>query len=114
MCIRDRYISINLSHFNLTRRVIRTIVQQQFLSCSNEVYTNDNRMIRTISQSQRGSMYWKLGVGSYIIYMLSLIHISEPTRLGMISYAVFCLKKKNQLGHRLGMGCRLRGGRSGQ
>ena len=22
---------------------------------------------------------------------LSLIHISEPTRLGMISYAVFCL-----------------------
>src|SRR5659263_708895 len=26
--------------------------------------------------------------------LLSLIHISEPTRLGMISYAVFCLKKK--------------------
>src|SRR5665648_131740 len=25
---------------------------------------------------------------------LSLIHISEPTRLGMISYAVFCLKQK--------------------
>src|SRR5450759_1155580 len=28
------------------------------------------------------------------LYLLSLIHISEPTRLGMISYAVFCLKKK--------------------
>src|SRR5450759_359248 len=28
------------------------------------------------------------------ILFLSLIHISEPTRLGMISYAVFCLKKK--------------------
>src|SRR5450756_606427 len=26
------------------------------------------------------------------VYVLSLIHISEPTRLGMISYAVFCLK----------------------
>ena len=26
---------------------------------------------------------------------LSLIHISEPTRLRRISYAVFCLKKKN-------------------
>src|SRR5450759_4309908 len=26
--------------------------------------------------------------------IMSLIHISEPTRLGMISYAVFCLKKK--------------------
>ena len=28
------------------------------------------------------------------IYNLSLIHISEPTRLLSISYAVFCLKKK--------------------
>ncbi|GAB5813439.1 hypothetical protein JMUB7543_28340 [Staphylococcus aureus] len=26
-------------------------------------------------------------------YVLSLIHISEPTRLALISYAVFCLKK---------------------
>ena len=26
---------------------------------------------------------------------LSLIHISEPTRQEAISYAVFCLKKKN-------------------
>ena len=31
-----------------------------------------------------------------ISFTLSLIHISEPTRLGMISYAVFCLKKKNK------------------
>ena len=30
------------------------------------------------------------------LYDLSLIHISEPTRLGMISYAVFCLKKKKK------------------
>ena len=28
---------------------------------------------------------------------LSLIHISEPTRRTPISYAVFCLKKKNEL-----------------
>ena len=28
---------------------------------------------------------------------LSLIHISEPTRLALISYAVFCLKKKRRL-----------------
>src|SRR5450759_2752828 len=32
--------------------------------------------------------------GSNEVLALSLIHISEPTRLGMISYAVFCLKKK--------------------
>ena len=30
------------------------------------------------------------------LFPLSLIHISEPTRLGMISYAVFCLKKKKK------------------
>ena len=29
-------------------------------------------------------------------YDLSLIHISEPTRRTPISYAVFCLKKKNE------------------
>src|SRR5674476_103901 len=29
------------------------------------------------------------------LYELSLIHISEPTRQAEISYAVFCLKKKN-------------------
>src|SRR5665648_1093077 len=29
------------------------------------------------------------------VIFLSLIHISEPTRLGMISYAVFCSKKEN-------------------
>src|SRR5450756_2983939 len=35
--------------------------------------------------------------GDGAIYYLSLIHISEPTRLGMISYAVFCLKKKKKI-----------------
>ena len=30
------------------------------------------------------------------IAKLSLIHISEPTRLRRISYAVFCLKKKKK------------------
>src|SRR5678816_4110332 len=29
-----------------------------------------------------------------VVVALSLIHISEPTRLLSISYAVFCLKKK--------------------
>src|SRR5665254_26898 len=30
-------------------------------------------------------------------FTLSLIHISEPTRLLSISYAVFCLKKKKHI-----------------
>ena len=37
------------------------------------------------------------GVSQNVIaYHLSLIHISEPTRLRRISYAVFCLKKKKR------------------
>src|SRR5678815_5023054 len=32
----------------------------------------------------------------YMTWNLSLIHISEPTRLLSISYAVFCLKKKKK------------------
>ena len=34
-----------------------------------------------------------------LTYFLSLIHISEPTRLLSISYAVFCLKKKKKQQH---------------
>ena len=39
--------------------------------------------------SSRGAAFGKL-------LKLSLIHISEPTRLLSISYAVFCLKKKKK------------------
>ena len=34
------------------------------------------------------------------IPLLSLIHISEPTRQAEISYAVFCLKKKKKKEHK--------------
>src|SRR5450759_712399 len=34
------------------------------------------------------------GAETRLIPRRRLLHISEPTRLGMISYAVFCLKKK--------------------
>ena len=34
--------------------------------------------------------------GKYEAFLLSLIHISEPTRPRLISYAVFCLKKKKR------------------
>eukprot|EP01017_Pseudomicrothorax_dubius_P008549 TRINITY_DN1281_c0_g1_i8.p1 TRINITY_DN1281_c0_g1~~TRINITY_DN1281_c0_g1_i8.p1 ORF type:complete len:367 (+),score=60.51 TRINITY_DN1281_c0_g1_i8:128-1228(+) len=39
---------------------------------------------------------WAFDETSEQFSLLSLIHISEPTRLLSISYAVFCLKKKNQ------------------
>ena len=36
------------------------------------------------------------GYGKNVSLDLSLIHISEPTRRVVISYAVFCLKKKKK------------------
>eukprot|EP00658_Telonema_sp_P-2_P078145 TRINITY_DN7246_c0_g1_i1.p1 TRINITY_DN7246_c0_g1~~TRINITY_DN7246_c0_g1_i1.p1 ORF type:complete len:110 (+),score=25.17 TRINITY_DN7246_c0_g1_i1:41-370(+) len=38
-------------------------------------------------------------IASTTVFFLSLIHISEPTRLLSISYAVFCLKKKKKKTH---------------
>src|SRR5665648_1278229 len=49
-------------------------------------FFGDDRTIDTHIKNLRNNL------GKY----LSLIHISEPTRLGMISYAVFCLKKKKK------------------
>src|SRR5665648_535790 len=46
----------------------------------------DRRLLRQVLNKLRGKHNKEMD--------LSLIHISEPTRLGMISYAVFCLKKK--------------------
>src|SRR5450756_185179 len=48
----------------------------------------------TAAQQARGR--WLLFTDADTVHELSLIHISEPTRLGMISYAVFCLKKKKK------------------
>src|SRR5450759_2678496 len=45
---------------------------------------------------RHAAMNWCVMTSYFVLYMsttvmhLSLIHISEPTRLGMISYAVFC------------------------
>ena len=52
------------------------------------VYGNVVYAIVSFLQDERNNTCFTRGHG------LSLIHISEPTRLGMISYAVFCLKKK--------------------
>ena len=41
-------------------------------------------------------LVWEDGIQLAKVTMLSLIHISEPTRLDVISYAVFCLKKKKK------------------
>src|SRR5450756_3013907 len=59
---------------------------------------NNMPRVSTFStRSSRSSRTAKSHCGtSTSVPILSLIHISEPTRLGMISYAVFCLKKKKK------------------
>src|SRR5678815_2741592 len=44
--------------------------------------------------------FYAVGAYMYALLALSLIHISEPTRLLSISYAVFCLKKKKKKKHK--------------
>src|SRR5450759_5854289 len=57
--------------------------------------TGQQRSLAGIAPSRVESPSTTAGVvGRMLLEGLSLIHISEPTRLGMISYAVFCLKKK--------------------
>src|SRR5678816_3088452 len=62
------------------------------------VYRNDVQSSKRINQNfvlaTYGDSRGVLWVGNDKVLNLSLIHISEPTRLLSISYAVFCLKKK--------------------
>ncbi|GAB5841807.1 hypothetical protein JMUB7531_29170 [Staphylococcus aureus] len=53
-------------------------------------------LISSLSAMLLQSMTVRLGIatGMDLAQMLSLIHISEPTRHAQISYAVFCLKKE--------------------
>src|SRR5665648_1130313 len=82
MCIRDRTSFIRLTEsIYLPRDRMTLLLFRRLLDFSS---ARRWRNPITVSRLRHGS-----SAG------LSLIHISEPTRLGMISYAVFCLKKKN-------------------
>ena len=71
--------------------------------CLRGEYFNEGRKCRLLRWGQKkgvgqpagGRQVLGSGIRVVVVVVLSLIHISEPTRLGMISYAVFCLKKKN-------------------
>src|SRR5665648_1093033 len=56
-------------------------------SLSSWLIAKPSRAVRCRSARMASIITFERGVNE-----LSLIHISEPTRLGMISYAVFCLK----------------------
>src|SRR5450759_5469058 len=59
-----------------------------------DVLAADDERLAGLPTAQRFDRGGRSVGCAHYVHALSLIHISEPTRLGMISYAVFCLKKK--------------------
>eukprot|EP00658_Telonema_sp_P-2_P001180 TRINITY_DN10451_c0_g1_i1.p1 TRINITY_DN10451_c0_g1~~TRINITY_DN10451_c0_g1_i1.p1 ORF type:complete len:140 (-),score=50.37 TRINITY_DN10451_c0_g1_i1:99-518(-) len=60
-----------------------------------KLFIDDTRLTLQIWDTAGQERFRSMGP----MYYLSLIHISEPTRLLSISYAVFCLKKKKKTIH---------------
>src|SRR5665648_196821 len=77
----------------LGKVILSDLKKLQIQKYYNELLENDKSISIIANLHKLLSKFFRYAVAdAYII--LSLIHISEPTRLGMISYAVFCLKKK--------------------
>ena len=95
MCIRDSspIYADNIKYVNLVSNeefgatVEAYMYPDEFAECDGSVEIMPGMYAGQQSRKTFGLAY-------RTILGLSLIHISEPTRLGMISYAVFCLKKK--------------------
>src|SRR5450756_2821568 len=73
----------------LRREQVEDVVLVHGLADEHDVGPRPERDAGADGQWQRGPA--EHDVGERRALDLSLIHISEPTRLGMISYAVFCL-----------------------
>src|SRR5450756_2565362 len=81
----------------VTNVPLAVLVQLKVAACAKPTKNSETTMAEAVTTSR--SLFWiffiwvKGCISVLIVLGLSLIHISEPTRLGMISYAVFCLKK---------------------
>eukprot|EP01016_Furgasonia_blochmanni_P053124 TRINITY_DN8542_c0_g1_i3.p1 TRINITY_DN8542_c0_g1~~TRINITY_DN8542_c0_g1_i3.p1 ORF type:complete len:124 (+),score=11.06 TRINITY_DN8542_c0_g1_i3:64-435(+) len=103
MCIRDRYNRTN----NIKRRGKGCRFTKQTMTSIHDThispYKAPNLSLQLLRHIQHDTYTITCTVEEIdepgctpSMYCLSLIHISEPTRRTPISYAVFCLKKKNQ------------------
>src|SRR5678810_1457199 len=72
--------------FLMIRRPPRSTLDRS--SAASDVYK------RQVKDNEWFTEYFEVEGKHVIVKILSLIHISEPTRQAEISYAVFCLKKK--------------------
>src|SRR5450759_1432731 len=100
--------SISQTHCSPPRNNLRILMRcrptrtDTNFACSSHAEFQSVPMFRTSQSGERSSMSQLPLIQCTLIYYtktfecqnqpLSLINISEPTRLGMISYAVFCLK----------------------
>src|SRR5678816_4644195 len=107
MCIRDRPgagLQVNyLVSANGSVAVSDTIIRNNhatstggglYVSAGTTAVFTANLIAGNSADSQYGAGFVTCSGQNSLFYNLSLIHISEPTRLLSISYAVFCLKKK--------------------
>eukprot|EP00658_Telonema_sp_P-2_P039758 TRINITY_DN283_c0_g3_i2.p1 TRINITY_DN283_c0_g3~~TRINITY_DN283_c0_g3_i2.p1 ORF type:complete len:208 (-),score=30.60 TRINITY_DN283_c0_g3_i2:80-703(-) len=78
--------------FFIVRICLGLLVSYDFHTTSYELFLKGDLPWQTIVVLSIANVV----LNSLNIYWLSLIHISEPTRLLSISYAVFCLKKKKK------------------
>src|SRR5450759_5306263 len=76
-----------LSGYQMHQEYINPSFEEKNITASS--YTQYGTYFYSTMVSEPNSLYL-----TGTVLDMNLIHISEPTRLGMISYAVFCLKKK--------------------
>eukprot|EP01016_Furgasonia_blochmanni_P042240 TRINITY_DN5590_c0_g1_i1.p2 TRINITY_DN5590_c0_g1~~TRINITY_DN5590_c0_g1_i1.p2 ORF type:complete len:108 (+),score=14.24 TRINITY_DN5590_c0_g1_i1:66-389(+) len=97
MCIRDRIITKGgLPSFILGKLYNATLVNSRGgnMFNLNSVFNGCVLVHIPCIHQKQVTQSIKRQRALHIQHILSLIHISEPTRRTPISYAVFCLKKK--------------------
>src|SRR5450759_5207692 len=75
------------------RQIQYRFMEALVVNSSSRCQDNPRRHVALPVEAQQGALVhhvYHFSVTEYAVPDLSLIHISEPTRLGMISYAVFC------------------------
>eukprot|EP00658_Telonema_sp_P-2_P043592 TRINITY_DN31517_c0_g1_i1.p1 TRINITY_DN31517_c0_g1~~TRINITY_DN31517_c0_g1_i1.p1 ORF type:complete len:126 (-),score=12.30 TRINITY_DN31517_c0_g1_i1:12-389(-) len=92
---RDSSDNLNLPAPEAVRSMTTIDAFGGFAVSSNISTSNWNHRIRK-RRRVKPCVTTTMVMSSWTVTGLSLIHISEPTRLLSISYAVFCLKKKKK------------------
>ena len=88
----DNQFAITTS-FGIQSSVLLNMVSKLFLQKKIKIFWIDTGYLPPETYHYAEKLIEELSLEVEVL-QLSLIHISEPTRLRRISYAVFCLKKK--------------------